>query len=1156
MTSRYYIMAGVAILMLALTISCAGDGPVAKNPTVPDILDTPDLTGQTEPTEADHYLWAYYEVFVDPEENIIEITPLRQVSDHWNVLRFLEENPCTNCLQIVNLGESGHGTKLFEVMLISPFPTANFTGFDVRGIAIFTGNHLFPVSELTTPDLTLGGGALTNADGFTTLYNVTTFGKGPNGLQGYGTKWPDLFGADALLNGYIRYTSPGVENTRNAFYAEDSVTHIYDVKLPDSQFFFGYAVDCSWVTATTQPVTDPMVDFPPEANCPEPWKIVVYEEGIGQGLTDIGGQTKVTIDVFDYQGKDSYFIPTTECFDLFDSEKIFSWVEDGVEDGYGYSRFEVTLENEKLAEIGDYMCLITVEDTENGTSPEWLDLSAYQVITLTVNKFVLQENDPPVAAAHADPVDPFPGDNVDFFDDSTDPQGNDDIIKWEWDFSFDPVDGFDGTGSSEQNPSISYPEHGEYLVQLRVTDTKDEFDMLDEPLVINVKPLNTPTAAAHADPVDPFPGDNVDFYDDSTDPEDDIVKWEWDFTYDDLDGFNVCSEEQNPSISYPAQGIYKVQLRVTDATDNIDMLDELLTITVQGSAPTACGDSDYKHSNTGTMVHFYDCSTDPDGLPDITLFEWDLDGDGFYETVMEDPYRIYDIGGDYLIQHRVTDSTSNQDELDDPILIEVNAPPVADANASDFSPKFGELVTLTNLSFDDDGNGAIVHVYWDVNGDGDYYDDVDVIDQDVVELPFYEFGIHQINMKVVDEYGLEDELDTPLEIDVQTLDPFCVELIDRYNSADHLYGTRTFNYIDGSLGMLNGLDYQSHNGPWDFTTVLDAEIKECKWQPASDPGLSAPAEIWPDAEFFFKEPHPYLDGSVYTPHRFDFVDAANGDLALLGQWPIFIYTDFEGIYNIEHPICHPFYDNGLGDTTMHIYQLDLLQDWILDNLDGLTKEQISDFIVETMLFIFDQIPTETIKEILHEVLEDISVADIVLFLVEHLECVDVDEVEDFLDECYADMSLDDLLNNILEIYNLIPVDIIKEIIVDILNELSLEIIDQILDDLLAAMIDVLDTPLEYPFMTTWSAESLGTGPAIFEIDGLTTVLNCMLVRNKMNFDDPGFGVLDYSTLTYQWIDEDGNEVAIIRGTNCFMDTNYSGNMFTGSVICRSLISID
>lgn len=379
MTSRSPILASTFLLALLLAVSCSAgpDRGSAVGPAAPPL--TSERTAETyQPT---HYLWGYFQVYVDPERETAEIVPVRHATGHWNALRWLQQDPCKNCFTILGWSDSGQGTLLFDVRITHPFSNPILTGFDVRGIAMFSGSHVFPVSGLNTPDRHEGNGELVNADGYTTLYNITTVGSGPDGLQGYiKGKGASTVAPNALLNGFKRHVSPGDENTRNAFYAGDSVTATYEIDMPDGEFIFGYAVDCSWAPPINKPVTDPINDFPPKANCPEPWQVSVSEQPIGQGLTDQGGETKLIIDVYDWQGKASHFEPVLECAELFEESITADWTEDGD----SYARYEVTIENELLAPEGEYRCLVSVEDELNAVVPDWLDLTAYQIWTPNV----------------------------------------------------------------------------------------------------------------------------------------------------------------------------------------------------------------------------------------------------------------------------------------------------------------------------------------------------------------------------------------------------------------------------------------------------------------------------------------------------------------------------------------------------------------------------------------------------------------------------------------------------------------------------------------------------------------------------------------------------------------------------------------------------
>jgi len=462
----------LGMLLTAVLSGCSGSG----NPGFPG---STQLTHQNTNQQTSHYLWAYNLVHVRRSEtgNIeVEVIPVRQSLGHWNVLFWTEQLPCTDCMKILGWSDSGNDSLLFEVQITHPFDSPNQTGFDVRGIPIFNGSFTFGESGLNTPSRAAGDGALLNADGYTTLYNITTMGSGPDGMQGYiKGKGATTIAPDAKLNGYKRHISAGDENTRNAFYVGDDVVATYEIAMPDNEFIFGYAIDANWAPPTVNPVVDPMTDFPPKANSSEPWQISVTEELIGPGLTDQGGQVILKIDIYDHQGKSSNFDPILECPGLFYGTLTATWVQDGD----GFAQYEATIENNLLAPIGKYRCLISVEDELNAAAPAWLDLTAYQIHILSVTEGG-PPNLPPTAVAAADPMIQVVSGQVHFYDNgSSDPDGS--IVKYEWDWGNDG--GFDEEG---QDVYHSWDSSGMYAVQYRVTDDDGLTDILDIPLEIEI----------------------------------------------------------------------------------------------------------------------------------------------------------------------------------------------------------------------------------------------------------------------------------------------------------------------------------------------------------------------------------------------------------------------------------------------------------------------------------------------------------------------------------------------------------------------------------------------------------------------------------------------------------------------------------------------
>jgi len=369
---RLYTLA--VIIILAVTGCSGGESP--GSPSIDNSFDTKDQSLASE----DRYIWTAGVIRLSDNLSDCEVIPLRNSTDHWNILKFLEQGPCTACFSIKSVTPTPKGTLQVEVEIIHPFSTMNLTGFDVRGILMTQGTRNFPLAGLTMAARPFEL-ELVNADGYTTLYNPTTAGSGPGGLQGYiqgrlaGFPWPNT-----TLNGFKRHVTDNEWNTRNAFYPSTVNTQIYEVHKPPGSFLIGYAVDASWVKASVDTVIDPMTDFPPEANCPEPWKIEVKETPTGFGLTSDGGETVLTIDVYDYQGKFSHYIPQLECPELFNGQLFASYKSPGD----GYASFEVTVTNAKLAPDGIYKCLISVEDLDNENKPDYMNLTAYKVQELGV----------------------------------------------------------------------------------------------------------------------------------------------------------------------------------------------------------------------------------------------------------------------------------------------------------------------------------------------------------------------------------------------------------------------------------------------------------------------------------------------------------------------------------------------------------------------------------------------------------------------------------------------------------------------------------------------------------------------------------------------------------------------------------------------------
>ncbi len=287
-----------------------------------------------------------------------------------------------------------------------------------------------------------------------------------------------------------------------------------------------------------------------------------------------------------------------------------------------------------------------------------------------------EPNQPPVAIATADKTVVYVDEAVHFDgSDSYDPEeGN--VATYLWDLNGDGMY-FDAFIAE---PDWWYDMPGTYFVDLRVCDTPGYCDTLDTPIEIQVlegsnKP---PVAIATADKYTVYEGDTVHFDgSQSTDQEDGHpVSWQWDL---DEDGQYDDSPFILASKQYDTEGVYHVDLKVTDSGAAWDTLDEPLTINVfkagENFPPMADADVNCAFPVVDQTVRFTDSSSDADG--EIVKWEWNFDdGDGWqdFTPTQGNMEHAFADEGVYFVDLRVTDDMDTTDQLDAPISIMVSEP--------------------------------------------------------------------------------------------------------------------------------------------------------------------------------------------------------------------------------------------------------------------------------------------------------------------------------------------------------------------------------------------------------------------------------------------------------------------------------------------------
>jgi len=341
-----------AMLGVVLLVGCgeshdpiAGGVDQGATPAVQQPSDSRSATGN-------RVLWGLWKISISADRETITVLPDRVGALHFNVVRLIEVAPCSDCLRIKNVKGTADGLSA-DVILIHPFPALlQYTGFDVRGIFISGARYTFPVSgrKIAWGD---DVARMLNPDGYTHLFNPTNFPYTNPPILGYipGHKAP---GGDlsATLNPYVAYEQdkprcvfmPGTVSTRTVF-----------LYLPPGPLEFGYAVDASWFPAGVE-VTDPVNDFPPQANCMEAYRISME---VGTEMQHGYGSAPIAVEVYDHQGLVTIESVKVEAPDLFSGEAELAYTQTTPAGGFV---FEGAISNTRGGR-GVYPVLVRVRDT-------------------------------------------------------------------------------------------------------------------------------------------------------------------------------------------------------------------------------------------------------------------------------------------------------------------------------------------------------------------------------------------------------------------------------------------------------------------------------------------------------------------------------------------------------------------------------------------------------------------------------------------------------------------------------------------------------------------------------------------------------------------------------------------------------------------------
>ena len=231
---------------------------------------------------------------------------------------------------------------------------------------------------------------------------------------------------------------------------------------------------------------------------------------------------------------------------------------------------------------------------------------------------------------------------------SSDPDGS--ISKYLWDL--------DGNGSFEKTTttpkvSRSYTQPGDFVVKVRVLDNGNKFDTATKTLKIH----RAPVAKIAAAPQDITVGKASTLSAAGSTDDNGIAKYEWD-----LDGNGTfetnTATSQTVQAPFTTVGPKTVRVKVTDVFNAASVAQTTVDV---HPAPDAAFNASPSPALVGEQVVF-------DGAPSIrtepiSRFEWDLDGNGTFETdtgARPVASRAYNAPGAVTTSLRITDAQGSQ----------------------------------------------------------------------------------------------------------------------------------------------------------------------------------------------------------------------------------------------------------------------------------------------------------------------------------------------------------------------------------------------------------------------------------------------------------------------------------------------------------------
>ncbi len=363
--------------------------------------------------------------------------------------------------------------------------------------------------------------------------------------------------------------------------------------------------------------------------------------------------------------------------------------------------------------------------------------------TATATRSLGVLNSPPTAAFTATP-NPAPTGTAISFNAGGSGDSDGTVVKYEWDF--------DGNGSYETNAGVSaitgksFATAGSRTIGLRVTDNNGATATSSTTVSVENR---LPIASFTTTPSTAQSGVAISFNAAaSSDPDGTIAKYEWDFdgngSYETDAGTTATTSKALTTV-----GAITIGLRVTDS--NGASATTTRTVTITNAPPTASFTANPNPAPTGTSVA-YDASGSKDIDGTIGKYEWDLDGNGTYETntgTTASASSSYATVGSRTIRLRVTDNLGVTATSSVSVSITNRAPEPSFTVTP--NPVLSGSNTVLNASASKDPDGTISKYEWDLDGNGTY--EINGGSSSSTTRSFSTSGERTVGLRVTDNLG-------------------------------------------------------------------------------------------------------------------------------------------------------------------------------------------------------------------------------------------------------------------------------------------------------------------------------------------------------------------------------------------------------------------